>query len=72
MLQVLCICVLVVFANLSGESGLGKSTLIQSLFLTNFFGNKTSSAASGETLSHSLTGVLMNVCCVLQSVFPRQ
>ncbi len=29
----------------SGESGLGKSTLIQSLFLTNFFGDKTNPPA---------------------------
>lgn len=29
-----------------GESGLGKSTLIQSLFLTNFFGNKTCAPAA--------------------------
>lgn len=37
-----------------GESGLGKSTLIQSLFLTNFFGNKTSSAAS-ERISQTVS-----------------
>lgn len=28
-----------------GESGLGKSTLLQSLFLTNFFGDKTNPPA---------------------------
>jgi len=33
------------FFPLLGESGLGKSTLIQSLFLTNFFGNKSSPPA---------------------------
>lgn len=37
-----------------GESGLGKSTLIQSLFLTNFFGNKTSPPAIGKYI----------LCCV--------
>lgn len=31
-----------------GESGLGKSTLIQSLFLTNFFGNKPNPPSIGE------------------------
>lgn len=31
-----------------GESGLGKSTLVRSLFLTNLFGNKTCPPAAGE------------------------
>ena len=35
----------------SGESGLGKSTLIQSLFLTNFFGDKLNPPAIGESVS---------------------
>ena len=39
----MCVCVMA-----PGESGLGKSTLIQSLFLTNFFGDKTCPAAIGE------------------------
>ena len=38
----------------AGESGLGKSTLIQSLFLTNFFGNKTSPAAGGKSAEDRL------------------
>ena len=37
-----------VLSPLLGESGLGKSTLIKSLFLTNFFGNKSSPPAIGE------------------------
>jgi septin 2 len=37
-----------------GESGLGKSTLIQSLFLTNFFGNKTSPPA-GERIDQTVS-----------------
>ena len=31
-----------------GESGLGKSTLVRSLFLTNLFGNKTCPPAVGK------------------------
>ena len=43
------------FFPLLGESGLGKSTLIQSLFLTNFFGNKSSPPAIGKCAA-SLVG----------------
>ena len=37
-----------VFFLFVGESGLGKSTLVRSLFLTNLFGNKTCPPAIGK------------------------
>lgn len=45
---------------LLGESGLGKSTLIQSLFLTNFFGDKTNPPAIRK-----FTGLISKglMCC---------
>lgn len=49
-----------VFFVLVGESGLGKSTLVRSLFLTNLFGNKTCPPAIGKgyllrmAMSHTL------------------
>ena len=52
----MCVCVrhvtgvrlLFVYSIPTGESGLGKSTLVRSLFLTNLFGAKTCPPAAGN------------------------
>lgn len=51
----ICLCVL-----LSGESGLGKSTLINSLFLTDLYPERVIPGAAGESFNRKRVGMMLS------------